>query len=149
MQHIPRQTVSAWIEQKRKLDPRRLIPALVHYHQQGKSTQVSRASTSNGNECLHLDLCGIFCIDVPGTWTRPKQFSIAKTQLILKLAQTCSWRILDWTAPPVNTFRCTECSALTSSVVTYQILALTEGWRSKHKIFESLNSRQFTFQISW
>lgn len=39
MQHIPRQTVSAWIEQKKKLDPRRLIPALVHYHQQGKSTQ--------------------------------------------------------------------------------------------------------------
>ena len=42
MQHISRQTVTAWIEKKRKLDPRRLIPALVHYHQQGKSTQVSR-----------------------------------------------------------------------------------------------------------
>ena len=41
MQHIPRQTVNAWTEQKKKkLDPRRLIPALVHYHQQGKSTQV-------------------------------------------------------------------------------------------------------------
>ncbi|XP_068725314.1 vacuolar protein sorting-associated protein 18 homolog isoform X1 [Montipora capricornis] len=43
MQHIPRQTVSAWIDQKRKLDPRRLIPALVHYHQQGKSTQTEEA----------------------------------------------------------------------------------------------------------
>ncbi|KAK2551808.1 Vacuolar protein sorting-associated protein 18-like protein [Acropora cervicornis] len=39
MQHIPRPTVSAWIEQKKKLDPRKLIPALVHYHQQGKSAQ--------------------------------------------------------------------------------------------------------------
>lgn len=43
MQHIPRQTVTAWIEQKKKLDPRRLIPALVHYHQQGKSTQTEEA----------------------------------------------------------------------------------------------------------
>lgn len=42
MQHIPRQTVTAWIDQKKKLDPRRLIPALVHYHQQGKSTQVHK-----------------------------------------------------------------------------------------------------------
>ncbi|XP_027053569.1 vacuolar protein sorting-associated protein 18 homolog [Pocillopora damicornis] len=44
MQHIPRQTVNAWTEQKKKkLDPRRLIPALVHYHQQGKSTQTEEA----------------------------------------------------------------------------------------------------------
>ena len=42
MQHIPRKTVTAWIDQKKKLDPRRLIPALVHYHQQGKSTQVHK-----------------------------------------------------------------------------------------------------------
>ncbi|XP_022804004.1 vacuolar protein sorting-associated protein 18 homolog [Stylophora pistillata] len=42
MQHIPQQTVNAWIEQrKKKLDPRRLIPALVHYHQEGKPTQDS------------------------------------------------------------------------------------------------------------
>ncbi|XP_015753539.1 PREDICTED: vacuolar protein sorting-associated protein 18 homolog [Acropora digitifera] len=43
MQHIPRPTVSAWIEQKKKLDPRKLIPALVHYHQQGKSAQTEEA----------------------------------------------------------------------------------------------------------
>ena len=42
MQHIPPETVTAWIDQKKKLDPRRLIPALVHYHQQGKSTQVHK-----------------------------------------------------------------------------------------------------------
>ena len=40
MQHLPKKTVNAWIEQKRKLDPRKLIPALVHYHQDGKSEQV-------------------------------------------------------------------------------------------------------------
>lgn len=44
MQHIPQQTVNAWIEQrKKKLDPRRLIPALVHYHQEGKTTQTKEA----------------------------------------------------------------------------------------------------------
>lgn len=33
MQHIPEDTVNAWIEQKRRLDPRKLIPALVYYEQ--------------------------------------------------------------------------------------------------------------------
>jgi hypothetical protein len=33
MQHIPEDTVNAWIEQMKRLDPRKLIPALVYYEQ--------------------------------------------------------------------------------------------------------------------
>ncbi|XP_031550189.1 vacuolar protein sorting-associated protein 18 homolog [Actinia tenebrosa] len=43
MQHIPKQTVSAWIEKKGALNPKRLIPSLVHYHQQGTSVQLEEA----------------------------------------------------------------------------------------------------------
>lgn len=31
MQHVPKETVNAWISQKKALDPSRLIPALVRY----------------------------------------------------------------------------------------------------------------------
>ncbi|XP_055496894.1 vacuolar protein sorting-associated protein 18 homolog [Leucoraja erinacea] len=43
MQHIPRQVVDAWIDMKRRLDPKSLIPALVNYSQMGSSAQVSEA----------------------------------------------------------------------------------------------------------
>ncbi|EDO47847.1 predicted protein [Nematostella vectensis] len=56
MQHIPKQTVSAWIEKKGRLDPRKLIPSLVHYHQQGKTIQV-------GEAVRYLE----FCIERLGT----------------------------------------------------------------------------------
>ena len=31
IQYIPKDTVSAWIKQEKRLDPKRLIPALVQY----------------------------------------------------------------------------------------------------------------------
>ena len=68
MQHIPKQTVSAWIEQKRKLDPRKLIPSLVHY-QHGKSVQTEEAIRyleycievlGNKDEAIHNYLLSLY-----------------------------------------------------------------------------------------
>mgnify|MGYP001792490063 CR=1 FL=1 len=52
MQRIPKQTVSAWIDQKKRLDPRKLIPSLVHY-QHGKSEQ-TRQSIRYLEYCIEL-----------------------------------------------------------------------------------------------
>ena len=41
MQNIPEEVVSAWIDQKRRLDPRKLIPALVYYEQKEDKVLVS------------------------------------------------------------------------------------------------------------
>jgi len=50
MQHVPRETVNAWIAEKDRLDPRRLIPALVQYDDQRYSEQ--------GNEAIrYLEFC--------------------------------------------------------------------------------------------
>lgn len=40
MQHIPNELVSAWIEQGKTLDPKKLIPALVQYDHSAQSSQV-------------------------------------------------------------------------------------------------------------
>ena len=41
MQNIPEEVVSAWIDQKRRLDPRKLIPVLVYYEQKDDKVLVS------------------------------------------------------------------------------------------------------------
>ncbi|XP_070564875.1 vacuolar protein sorting-associated protein 18 homolog isoform X2 [Ptychodera flava] len=43
MQHIPKDTVDAWIKQGRKLEPKRLIPALVHYHENRDTDKINEA----------------------------------------------------------------------------------------------------------
>ncbi|KAK7098433.1 vacuolar protein sorting-associated protein 18 homolog isoform X3 [Littorina saxatilis] len=49
MQHLPKETVDAWIRQGRQLDPKRLIPALVQYDPKSKD---------QGNEAiLYLEMC--------------------------------------------------------------------------------------------
>jgi hypothetical protein len=40
IQYIPKDTVRAWISQGKKLDPKRLIPALVQYDHKKYSEQV-------------------------------------------------------------------------------------------------------------
>jgi len=50
MQHVPRETVNAWIAKKDQLDPRLLIPALVQYDDQRYRDQ--------GNEAIrYLEFC--------------------------------------------------------------------------------------------
>ena len=50
MQHVPRETVNAWIAKKDQLDPRLLIPALVQYDDQKYREQ--------GNEAIrYLEFC--------------------------------------------------------------------------------------------
>lgn len=44
MQHLPKETVNAWISQKRALDPSRLIPALVRYD---RSVDTNMGDTEN------------------------------------------------------------------------------------------------------
>ena len=41
MRHVPKETVNAWISRKNKLDPVKLIAALVPYNLSGKALQVS------------------------------------------------------------------------------------------------------------
>ncbi|XP_033628364.1 vacuolar protein sorting-associated protein 18 homolog [Asterias rubens] len=43
MQHIPNELVSAWIEQGKTLDPKKLIPALVQYDHSAQSSQANEA----------------------------------------------------------------------------------------------------------
>ncbi|XP_061405705.1 vacuolar protein sorting-associated protein 18 homolog [Lethenteron reissneri] len=43
MQHVPRELVKTWIEMGRRLEPRRLIPALVSHHQAQGNEQVNQA----------------------------------------------------------------------------------------------------------
>nr|XP_006811890.1 PREDICTED: vacuolar protein sorting-associated protein 18 homolog [Saccoglossus kowalevskii] len=43
MQHIPRETVDAWISQGRRLAPKRLIPALVHYDENRDTNKIHEA----------------------------------------------------------------------------------------------------------
>ncbi|XP_077978049.1 vacuolar protein sorting-associated protein 18 homolog isoform X1 [Glandiceps talaboti] len=43
MQHIPKETVDAWISQGRKLEPKRLIPALVHYDENRDTDKITEA----------------------------------------------------------------------------------------------------------
>jgi len=50
MQHVPRETVNAWIGKKEQLDPRLLIPALVQYD--------DRRCPEQGNEAVrYLEFC--------------------------------------------------------------------------------------------
>ncbi|KAK3737231.1 hypothetical protein QZH41_010859 [Actinostola sp. cb2023] len=69
MQHIPQQTVSAWIEKKAALNPKRLIPSLVHYHTRGKSVQAEEAvrylefcieRLSNSDQAIHNYLFSLY-----------------------------------------------------------------------------------------
>ena len=41
MQNIPEEVVNAWLDQKRRLDPRKLIPTLVYYEQKEDKVLVS------------------------------------------------------------------------------------------------------------
>ncbi|XP_045577080.1 vacuolar protein sorting-associated protein 18 homolog isoform X2 [Salmo salar] len=41
MQHIPKKVVDAWIQMGSRLDPKKLIPALVNYSQMGSTQQVN------------------------------------------------------------------------------------------------------------
>lgn len=41
MQHIPKKVVDAWIQMGNRLDPRKLIPALVNYSQIGSTQQIN------------------------------------------------------------------------------------------------------------
>ncbi|RVE56185.1 hypothetical protein OJAV_G00233460 [Oryzias javanicus] len=41
MQHIPKNVVNAWIQMGKKLDPKKLIPALMNYSQMGSTQQIS------------------------------------------------------------------------------------------------------------
>lgn len=41
MQHIPKKVVDAWIQMGNRLDPKKLIPALVNYSQMGSTQQIS------------------------------------------------------------------------------------------------------------
>ena len=51
MQHVPHDTVNAWIAKKDQLDARRLIPALVQYDEQ-------RSDANQGNEAIrYLEFC--------------------------------------------------------------------------------------------
>ncbi|KAJ0027124.1 hypothetical protein NQD34_018124 [Periophthalmus magnuspinnatus] len=40
MQHIPKKVVDAWIQMGKRLDPKRLIPALMNYSQMGSTQQI-------------------------------------------------------------------------------------------------------------
>ncbi|CAB4006497.1 vacuolar sorting-associated 18 homolog [Paramuricea clavata] len=55
MQHIPEDTVNAWIEQMKRLDPRKLIPALVYYEQKEDKALIEQA-------VRYLD----FCVEILG-----------------------------------------------------------------------------------
>lgn len=41
MQHIPKKVVDAWIQMGKRLDPKKLIPALMNYSQMGSTQQIS------------------------------------------------------------------------------------------------------------
>ncbi|XP_041950954.1 vacuolar protein sorting-associated protein 18 homolog [Alosa pseudoharengus] len=41
MQHIPKKVVDAWIQMGNRLDPKKLIPALVNYSQMGSTQQIN------------------------------------------------------------------------------------------------------------
>ncbi|XP_046860460.1 vacuolar protein sorting-associated protein 18 homolog [Xenia sp. Carnegie-2017] len=55
MQHIPEDTVNAWIDQNKRLDPRKLIPALIYYEQKEDKALIEQA-------VRYLD----FCVDILG-----------------------------------------------------------------------------------
>ncbi|XP_028399921.1 vacuolar protein sorting-associated protein 18 homolog [Dendronephthya gigantea] len=55
MQHIPEDTVNAWIEQKKRLDPKKLIPALVYYDNKQDKALIEQA-------VRYLD----FCVEILG-----------------------------------------------------------------------------------
>lgn len=58
MQHIPEETVNAWIEQKERLDPRKLIPALVYYEQKEDKALVRLLKVHTLQEKLTVPRCG-------------------------------------------------------------------------------------------
>lgn len=50
MQHIPKKVVNAWIQMGKKLDPKKLIPALMNYSQMGSTQQI-------GETIRYMEFC--------------------------------------------------------------------------------------------
>ena len=66
MQNIPEEVVNAWIDQKRRLDPRKLIPALVYYEQKEDKVLVSSSlvtSYAQGQWWACYQIVGGFSFD--------------------------------------------------------------------------------------